>query len=82
MLNVRLNKELEKKLNSYSQQHDLTKSDVVKEALAVYLKKAKAEQSPFEVGEDLFGNEGSGNKNASTTYKDTLRKKLHEKRSH
>ncbi|MEP4535071.1 MAG: hypothetical protein ABJ004_18390 [Cyclobacteriaceae bacterium] len=82
MLNVRLNKELEKKLNSYSKQNHITKSDVVKEALALYLTKEQSAQSPFEAGEDLFGTEGSGNTKASVSYKQSIKQKLREKHSH
>lgn len=82
MLNVRLNKEIEKKLASYSQQMNLSKSFVVKEALVAYLSKTQQEHSPFDLGEDLFGSEASGNADASTTYKSTLKEKLREKHSH
>ncbi|MFT7233981.1 MAG: hypothetical protein ACI8TA_003210 [Cyclobacteriaceae bacterium] len=42
MLNVRIIKEMEDKLNSYSQQNNLPKSAIVKEALAMYFKKKVA----------------------------------------
>ena len=82
MLNVRLTKDLEKKLADYSERMHQTKSEVVKEALVEYLSKAKIEQSPFAVGEDLFGKAGSGSDDASTTYKSVLKKKLSEKHAH
>jgi len=82
MLNVRLNEEIEEKLNSYSQQKNLSKSSVVKEALAMYFSKEEAEQSAFELGQDLFGVAGSGKSDNSTTYKSKLKSKLSEKHSH
>jgi len=82
MLNVRLNKELKKKLDNYSIENNSTKSSVVKEALAMYFTKKEIQQSPFELGSDLFGAAASGNANASTTYKKKLKEKLNEKHAH
>ena len=82
MLNVRVNKELEEKLKQYSQQKNLSKSSVVKEALVQYFKREEINQMPYALGEDLFGLEGSGNANASTQYKKTLKQKLNEKHTH
>ena len=82
MLNVRINKDLEKKLTDYSERMQQTKSEVVKEALVEYLSKTKIEQTPFELGTDLFGQAGSGKADASTTYKAALKKKIHEKHAH
>lgn len=82
MLTVRINKEIEKKLDNYSQQKNLSKSAIVKEALIAYLTKAQLSDSPYELGQDLFGQDGSGNSSASTTYKSKLKKRIHEKHSH
>lgn len=82
MLNVRIDKETEKKLNSYSVENNSTKSAIVKEALAMYFTKKEIQESAFELGEGLFGAAGSGNKNASTTYKKKLKEKLNEKHAH
>ena len=82
MLNVRLNKEIEKKLNSYSQQKNLSKSAIVKEALVAYLSQATFDHSSYDLGKDLFGAAGSGDASASTTYKSKVKKKLNEKHSH
>ncbi len=82
MLNVRINKEIEKKLEAYSQQKNLTKSSIVKEALIAYLSKHQLNDSPYDLGKDLFGLDGSGETTTSTTYKTKLKKKLNEKYSH
>ena len=82
MLNVRINKDLEKKLADYGERMHQTRSEVVKEALATYLSKASSEQTPYESGADLFGQSGSGRDDGSTTYKSTLRKNLGEKHAH
>ncbi len=82
MLNVRLDKELEKKLKNYSLESNSSKSSVVKEALVQYFKKHEVTQSAHELGEDLFGVAGSGNPEASSTYKKSLKEKLHEKHTY
>ena len=81
MLTVRLSDKLNKKLNQYVIENDSSKSSVVKEALVAYLSKNES-QSPFELGEDLFGQEGSGDKNASTQYKQSFQQYLDEKHAH
>ncbi len=82
MLNVRLNKELEKKIEDYSIENNSTKSSIVKEALAEYFTKKETRTSAFEMGSDLFGAAASGNADASTTYKKKLKEKLSEKHAH
>ncbi|MEO9968098.1 MAG: CopG family transcriptional regulator [Reichenbachiella sp.] len=82
MLNVRLDKDTEKTLKQYSEQNNMSKTAVVKEALALYFTKETESKSPYELGGDLFGIEGSGQADRSTTYKAKLREKLHAKHSH
>ncbi|MFK7951545.1 MAG: hypothetical protein AB8B73_01765 [Ekhidna sp.] len=82
ILNVRLDKETEKKLSDYSNQMDTTKSSVVKEALAMYFSKEDSKQQPFVLGQDLFGVASSGNIDTSSTYKLKLKNKLREKHAH
>ncbi len=82
MLNVRLDKELEKKLKAYSVESSSSKSFIVKEALAMYFTKKEIRASAYDLGENLFGAAGSGNSNASTTYKKKLKQKLNEKHTH
>lgn len=82
MTNVRLDKEMEEKLGKYSQQENVTKSSIVKEALAMYFSKKEASKFPYQLGKDLFGLEGSGNPDASSNYKKVLSNKLREKHAH
>ncbi len=82
MLNVRLNNEEEKELADYCAQANRTKSEVVKEALAMYLTAKSGSKSPFELGEDLFGQESGGESAGSSQYKAKLKGKLREKHSH
>ncbi|MEM8568878.1 MAG: CopG family transcriptional regulator [Bacteroidota bacterium] len=81
MLNVRLSKEMEEKLNRYSELSDMSKTSVVKEALAQYFSRKESLSRPYELGGDLFGQEGSGATDNSSTYKLKLKKKLNEKHS-
>ncbi|GAA5036046.1 transcriptional regulator [Marivirga lumbricoides] len=82
MLTVRLTSSEEQELNRYCQKEGLPKSQVVKEALALYLKKNQNAISPYEAGEDLFGIEGSGIKDKSITYKKRLKQILNEKHAY
>ncbi|QSE98021.1 ribbon-helix-helix protein, CopG family [Fulvivirga lutea] len=82
MLNVRLDKELEKKLQEYSNETHTSKTDIVKEALALYFSKKEKSKDPFLIGQDLFGVESSGQKNLSSNYKKILKKKLNDKHTH
>jgi hypothetical protein len=79
MLNVRLSEEEEKALERYCQESGISKSSVVKEALALYMKEMRRSKTSFEFGEDLFGKEGSGSSDRSVTYKEQLKKKLDAK---
>jgi predicted transcriptional regulator len=82
MLNVRISEEAEKELNRYCMDEGLSKSMVVKEALEVYLSQRRKTKSAFEAGADLFGQEGSGFKDLSVTYKKKLKEKLNAKHAH
>ena len=82
MLNVRLDKETEKTLADYSDQNKLSKSSVVKEALAMYFTEKECNEMPFVLGEDLFGAASSGITNNSVSYKTKLKDKLASKHTH
>ena len=81
MLAVRLPEELEYKLNRFSKISHKTKTDVVKEALVLFFKteSENAAQSPYTLGEELFGRYESGQNDLSSTYKQKLKGKLSEK---
>jgi predicted transcriptional regulator len=79
MLNVRLSDDTEKELVRYCLDAGVSKSTVVKEALEAYLIQRRKTQSAFEAGADLFGQEGSGFKNGSVSYKKKLKVKLKAK---
>lgn len=82
MLNVRLDKDTERTLKEYSEQNNMSKTDVVKAALAMYFTQEIMDKLPYNLGADLFGVDASGQSDRSSTYKSKLRKKLHAKHSH
>ena len=81
MLNVRLEKELEEKLEFFSKKVGLSKSKIVKDALTAYLNKNKSSFSAFELGKDLFAIE-EGEENLSSTFKEKVKEKLNAKFTH
>ena len=83
MLAVRLPENLENELSLYAEMSDKTKTDVVKEALRLYLNTKEAEElkTPYELGELFFGKYESGRDDLSTTYKQKLKRKLSEKQT-
>lgn len=81
MLTTRLTSDEEQKLKQYCELNGLSKSHVVKEAIAQYITK-NSEVSPYESGQDLFGTVSSNDTDRSTTYKKRLKKILNEKHSH
>ena len=79
MIAVRLPDIMEKKLNTYAETLNKTKTDVVREALALYFKKNEHNQTPYAIGEALFGKYSSGRGDLSTTYKQKLKEKIRAK---
>lgn len=77
-ITVRLEPLLEKKIGQLSRQAFRTKSDIIKTSLRHYLKLVEEKNSPYLLGRDLFGRQGSGQGNLSTD-KNLLKKKIREK---
>ncbi len=82
MVSVRLSKELEDKIDLLSKQENVTKSDIIKEALEKYFTVQEKKMRPYDLGEEFFGRNGSGKGNLSETYKKKVRDKINEKMSH
>ncbi|MCU0388978.1 MAG: ribbon-helix-helix domain-containing protein [Chitinophagaceae bacterium] len=82
MLNVRLDEEMEARLSKLSIEKSVTKSEIVKSALADYLDKQQHTRSAYDLGKDLFGVASGGSKEDSSNYKQKLKAKLHAKNSH
>jgi predicted DNA-binding protein len=76
---IRLSPELQEQLRSHAERHQLSASDVVREALAQYF--AGQPSSPWELGAPLFGRYRSGDAptQRSATRKALLRERIHRK---
>lgn len=79
MISLRLSTELEHKLNQIAKTENISKSEIIKRALALYLEKTEKKYNPYNLGKDLFGKYGSGMGNLSKNYKEILNGKLREK---
>lgn len=81
MRSVRLPEEIEKELKTLSEQKNVSRSNIIKEALVEYISKEKKYNRPYESGKKYFGKRGSGDKDRSTTYKSRIKEKIREKQS-
>lgn len=77
MLSVRIPEDLEAKIELITKEKNITKSEVVKEAILQYI--ARNEKSSYELGKDLFGKYGSDDGDSSITYKTKIKERLREK---
>lgn len=81
MRSVRLPKDIEKDLESLSKQKNVSRSNIIKEALVEYIAKEKEYNQPYETGKQYFGKRGSGDKDRSVTYKSRIKEKIRDKQS-
>ena len=81
MFSLRLDKKTEKKIYEISENENMTKSDVVKEALEQYIDNYERKSNPYTLGKELFGKYSSGNSDNSTNYKEKVKKRVNEKMS-
>ncbi|EEG76046.1 ribbon-helix-helix protein, CopG family [Dethiobacter alkaliphilus] len=77
MISIRLPQELEKKLEEFAVKEQMTKSDIIRKALQVFLENQELREQPYLLGEDLFGKCGSGSASLSTEYKKKVREIIH-----
>jgi predicted DNA-binding protein len=82
MLSIRLSKDIEYKIEQIAKNENVSKTEIVKSAIELYVQKYKETTTPFELGKDLFGKYGSGQSNLSKDYKNILKDKLRAKHSH
>jgi len=78
-VSIRLGQELEERLTKASRKLRLNKSDVIKRSLEAYLAHLEPGQTPYELGEDLFGADGRPGSDFSSTFKRRLRRTLRAK---
>jgi len=82
MTTVRLDYELENKLATLMGMENCSKSELIKRAIEEYYASHINKKSPWEVGEDLFAYQSSGDPSLSKNYKQKLTEILNEKHSH
>jgi len=78
-LTVRLPDHLERELVRLAAEEGTTKTQIVRRALERYMAARREQRSSFELGEELFGRYGSGERTLSTSYKERVREKLRAK---
>lgn len=81
MLSLRLSRDLEQKLRTLAETEKISKSEVVKQALALYFEAHDKKRRPYDLGRDLFGRYGSGRGTLSRDYKKIVKEKVREKHS-
>ncbi len=80
MLTLRLNSELEEKLNNIAELLGIPKSEIVRKSLKAYLSQLE-QKHPWHAGKNLFGKYSSGRSDLSKNRKSILKQKLLEKRN-
>lgn len=76
MLKIRLDEELERKLELIRKKKGISKSALVKEALNQYIQDETSNLSAYELGKDLFDSEEVGTPEGSKNYKELIKKKF------
>ena len=75
MITLRTDKKLEETLKNTAKAKGMTKSEIVRQSLVMYLS-ADACKNPYKLGESLFGTYGSGKGNLSEDSEKILRRKF------
>lgn len=78
---IRLNKELENFIDSESKNEGITKSELIRQCIEDYYEKLQNKKTPWELGKDYFGKNGSGDPYLSRDRKKIIREKIHAKKS-
>jgi len=79
MRSVRLPEDLDKELEMLADQKNVSRSNIIKEALVEYMAKEKKYNQPYELGSRYFGKHGSGEGDRSVNYKSRIKNKLRDK---
>ncbi len=72
MITLRLDQNLEQKVNNTAKNLGLTKSELIRKSIKEYLGNLK-QPNAWVIGEDLFGKYSSGHGNLSSDRKELLR---------
>ena len=85
MITLRLDSKLEQSIDNTAKYLGLTKSELIRRSIQEYLDKI-TNQTPCDLGKDLFGKYSSGSKDLSAKRKQILKRrirtKLNEKNTH
>lgn len=79
MTTLHLPIEVEAKLTLLAEKKQKSKIDIIKEALDYFFNKEESERDSYQLGEEYFGQYGSGNGALSVSYKQKLKENIHAK---
>jgi len=78
-ISLRIDKELERQLNTAAKARGIAKSELVRECIREQLTNGKPKPSAYELGKDLFGKYSSGRSDLSSRRKEILAEIFDEK---
>jgi len=79
MITLRLDPQLEKTVNNFAQQMQISKSEFVRQSIFAFIEQQE-KPSPWELGKDFFGKHASGQSNLSVDRKTLIKEKIRAKR--
>ena len=80
MITLRLDSDLEKKVNALAEVLGVSKSELVRKSLVAFFRQME-ESHAWEAGKELFGKYSSGRSDLSSNRKAILQERLREKRN-
>ena len=80
-ISLRLDDGLERKLNRHARLMRRTKSELIRGLISDFVEERADELTPWELGKEVFGREGSNRGNLSVDRKSILKEKLRAKNS-
>ena len=78
-VSIRLGSQLEERLAKVSRKLRVNKTEVIKRSLEAYLAQLEPVRTAYELGEDLFGADGTDRVDSSTSFKRQLKGALRAK---
>ena len=75
-MSLRLHSRLQRKLAACARSHGTSKSELVRKLITDFVETRRTGPTPWELGKDVFGREGSGRRDASVNRKKYLKEKL------
>ena len=80
-ISLRLDNSLERELNKHARIIGKSKSEIIRTLISDFVKKKSKKVTPWKIGKEVFGREGSGRGNLSVDRKSILKEKLHAKKN-